>query len=362
MAAYVQFYLNRGSVHGTALLSPADVERMETPMTTEAAREGLRNGYGLSNYTSQFEGWTFHGHNGGVMGGLTDMSYQPELGIGYAVMINGPSGGALGEIGNAIKRHLLKGQTKPTPTPVNASDLAIAANYAGWYQAVSPRVAMMEGLERLLRVMRVRPDQTGLSVTRFVPKISRQHYVPTGGRLYRLDKDTTPSLALIGDMKDGCTIGTAMAGTFRRVPGWFVLAEAVVLVLTPVLMLSVVVFAGVWIIRRLLGQMNGVRHYSVRVLPLLATLLFLTFAVLLTLGASEPFERLGHVNAWTLSIWTVSVAFPLLSLAGVIQALRHRRSGLNPVMWWHSFTTSALLSVVAIYFGIYGLWALRTWA
>jgi hypothetical protein len=44
------------------------------PKSTWAAKEGLKAGYGLSNFWSVEEGFVYHGHDGGVDGGLTDMS------------------------------------------------------------------------------------------------------------------------------------------------------------------------------------------------------------------------------------------------------------------------------------------------
>ena len=83
MAAYVQFYLNRGIANGAQVVPAADIERMENPKSGWAAKEGLRSGYGLSNYWSIENGFVYHGHNGGVEGGLTELSYMPEYGVGF---------------------------------------------------------------------------------------------------------------------------------------------------------------------------------------------------------------------------------------------------------------------------------------
>lgn len=96
MAAYAQFYLNRGAVGGTQIVPAASIDRMETPTRTWAAQEGLKAGYGLGNYTSVHDGFVYHGHNGGVNGGLTEMAYLPEYGVGYFYSINAGNGEAFG--------------------------------------------------------------------------------------------------------------------------------------------------------------------------------------------------------------------------------------------------------------------------
>jgi CubicO group peptidase (beta-lactamase class C family) len=50
MAACVQFYLNRGAVNGRQVVPSADIDRMESPTSTWAAKDGMKAGYGLSNF------------------------------------------------------------------------------------------------------------------------------------------------------------------------------------------------------------------------------------------------------------------------------------------------------------------------
>jgi CubicO group peptidase (beta-lactamase class C family) len=113
MAAYVGFYLNRGSVGGIQVIPAASIDRMETPTRTWAAQQGLKAGYGLSNYITVQDGFVYHGHNGGVNGGLTDMSYIPEYGVGYFYSINSGNGAAFGKLGEAIRAYITRGLAKP---------------------------------------------------------------------------------------------------------------------------------------------------------------------------------------------------------------------------------------------------------
>ena len=147
MAAYVQFYLNRGAVAGKQIVPAADIDRMEIPTSTWAAKEGLKFGYGLSNYLTVEDGFVYHGHNGGVEGGLTEMTYMPDNGVGYFFSINSGSGDALEKVGKAIRAYIGNKLQKPAlppvaPLPANASD------YTGWYEPNSPRVELFRFLER----------------------------------------------------------------------------------------------------------------------------------------------------------------------------------------------------------------------
>src|SRR6266436_3039702 len=62
LAKLVQFLLRRGRAGETQLVKTESILRMEVPETTLAAKNGLRLGYGLANYSSVQGGVVTHGH------------------------------------------------------------------------------------------------------------------------------------------------------------------------------------------------------------------------------------------------------------------------------------------------------------
>src|SRR5215471_9326806 len=120
MAAYVGFYLNHGTVNGVEVMPAASIDRMENPTRTWAAQEGLKAGYGLSNYWTVNDGFVYHGHNGGVMGGLTELAYMPDYGIGYFFSINTGNGKAFEKISKTIRAYITRQLTKPAVSPAGS--------------------------------------------------------------------------------------------------------------------------------------------------------------------------------------------------------------------------------------------------
>src|SRR5215469_17944448 len=151
MAAYVQFYLNRGAVNGKQVVPSADIDRMESPMSTWAAKNGTKAGYGLSNFWSVEEGFVYHGHDGGVEGGLTEMSYMPDYGVGYSFSLNSECETAYEKIGKTIRAYIRKGLEKPALPPV-ASLPSDSADYAGWYEPDSSRVELTRFVAWVVRL------------------------------------------------------------------------------------------------------------------------------------------------------------------------------------------------------------------
>src|SRR5256884_7065701 len=64
LARLVQFLLRRGKAGDAQLVNSESILPMEAPETTLAAKNGLRLGYGLCNYTSLEGGGLTHRHDG----------------------------------------------------------------------------------------------------------------------------------------------------------------------------------------------------------------------------------------------------------------------------------------------------------
>ena len=112
MVNYLRFLLQRGSLDGTELLPAASIERMERGETTPAVKFGRMVQYGLFNYEYIHGPFVFHGHNGAVMGDITQMGYLPGQGCGYVVMINSGSSIAGWRISNLVRDYLRPRLTK----------------------------------------------------------------------------------------------------------------------------------------------------------------------------------------------------------------------------------------------------------
>ena len=358
MANYVQFYLNRGSFGGVQLLPPAAIDRMEEPTSTYAAREGLKTGYGLGNYVT-VRARIFHGHNGGVEGGLTELAYLPDDGAGYVFMINSGSGAALSQISNLIRSYITQALPKPPTPPVAPVPVELIREYAGWYEPVSPRVEITRGLVRIAGLTKLSPLKTGLSLRGFTGRA--RDYVPVTDRLYRRPTDPAPTLALITDKSEG-TLLEAYGQTFRRIPSWLPWLEAAEMATTALLMLSSLVFALVWVPRKLFGRMRSVECLSVRAMPVLATLSLVGLQLSMTLAGEDMIERLGLITPWSVGFYVSALACAIFAVLGLVLALHFRHRPIRRWVWWHAFAASLLLTVVAVYMSYWGIVGWRPWA
>lgn len=363
MAAYVQFYLNRGMVNGAQVVPAANIDRMESPTSTWAAKEGLKNGYGLSNYWSVHEGFVYHGHNGGVEGGLTELAYQPEYGVGYFFSINSGNGDAFGRIGKAMQAYITAKLQKP-PLPPVASLPSSAADYAGWYKADSPRSEMFHFVENLTGISRVRFRDGKLLILTLG---GNETFLPVTGLQFRSVPKKDPaepvaSVALLAPNDQGRFIQAGMMGTLKRIPAWLALLEIVLTAYVLLSILSILIYAPFWILGGLIKKRRRPAERGMRIWPLLAVLSLVAIIVIFILCSNDLIARLGNLTAWSAAFFLSTIAFAVAAVASAIALRRAPADGVRKGVRRYSTVVTAALLIATAYLLSWGIIGLRTWA
>lgn len=363
MAAYVQFYLNRGAVNGKQVVPSADIDRMESPTSTWAAKDGMKAGYGLSNYWSVEEGFVYHGHEGGVEGGLTDMSYMPNYGVGYFFSLNSESGTAYEKIGKTIRAYIMKGLEKPALPPV-ASLPADAADYVGWYEPDSPRVELTHFLGRLVGLSRIQFRDGKLFMTRWGAR--NEEYLPvTGGQFRHVPKKDPPlpvaTFELLSVNPEGRFVQDSLGTTMKQIPGWFAISEIVLTAFVLLSVIAILIYAPFWILGGLSRRRRRPAERAMRVWPLIAVLSLIAFVVIFILSSDELIERMGNLTPWSFGLLAMTLVFAIAVLASLISVLRAAGEVRRGVRRFSIVVTTTLV-IVAAYLAYWGIIGLRTWA
>jgi CubicO group peptidase (beta-lactamase class C family) len=363
MANVLQFFLNRGMVGDSALLSRASLERMERPETTLSAREGVRAGYGLGNYTSSRDGFLFHGHDGGMNAYLASYAYLPEEGVGFAVMINTASGRAISDIRRLLQRFLIKDFEPQTPASANLP-LGSLASVTGYYEPITPRAELSRFLDRLAGILKVELSGERLSA-RAAFGGQPEQLIPVAERKFRAEGEPVSSVAFVDGGDGRVTLqgfGSAVVGNYRSVSASRVWLRWVVSTMCLTLMASAVGFALVWVPRKALGRLKNAQHLSVRALPLLAVLALAAAAGCVVLASADPLPRLGRPTVYSVGFFLLMSLFALAALLGMIQTGRAWKSDMNRGVWFHSLLVSLANALVVLYLGYWGIIGLRPWA
>jgi CubicO group peptidase (beta-lactamase class C family) len=360
LAKLVQFFLRRGKAPDLQLLKPDSILRMESVETTLAAKNGLRLGYGLANYSEVFGGVVTHGHDGGIDGFISSYRYMPEQNWGYVVLLNSvQSPQALEDLNQLAIDFLSRDFPKPQQAAVNLSASELE-KLSGFYAPRAPRSQLLSFTDDFVGGLRVRVLNGKLTRASLFGK--PEPLVPLGKNFFRGEKDpeattiflSDPSgqMALSSQGLDGFSYGvrTSMLWTYGRI---------VLLTLCLVLMATSLLFAIVWILRKIFGGMKDVHHLNVRVMPLLATLCFLALAFCFTrLGGADT----GRFTVWTAGIFLLSILFSLLSLYGLFLVVLVPKTEIHRATRIHSLLVSLACCVVTAFIASWHLIALRLWA
>ena len=363
MAAYVQFYLNRGAAGGRQIVPAADIDQMENPASTWAAKDGMKDGYGLSNYWSIEDGFVYHGHDGGVAGGLTEMAYMPDFGVGYFFSINTGNGDAFDKVAEVIRAYSTNKLQKPALPPA-ASLPSNAGDYAGWYEPDSPRVELTRFVERLAGLCWIRIQDGKLVLTSLG---GNEAYVPVSGAQFRHvpkkdPPDPVASLELLTPNGEGRFIQVNIQTTMKQIPILLAIIEIVVTAFVVLSILSIVVYAPFWVLGGLSPRRRRPAERAMRAWPLLAVLSLVALVGIFIACSNDLIERLGNRTAWSQALLVVTVAYAVFTVASALAWWRTPREAVRRGVRRYSLYVTMALLIAAAYLAYWGIIGLRTWA
>ncbi|MCO7224573.1 serine hydrolase [Pleionea sp. CnH1-48] len=360
MAQLLRFFLTRGKANGEALLSVASLRRMEQPQSTLAAQAGLKNGYGLGNYSSTHKLFVYQGHNGGVNGGLSELAYLPNHGVGYVVMINSGDGAALSKISKAIKSFLTYRLKVPKQAQEQSFDIVDARSFAGYYLPVNPRQEISRVAEQTFGAMRLQVTTKGLEFGQLI-KGELTPFIAVGKRLFRTEKGAQASMVLLED-QEGFAIQYGNR-YYQKVGAFAVYGRLIMSGLFFLIVLTHLLWFWVWLIRWLNKNIESGAAIQIRLWPFLSCAAFIAMYVFNVAGLlNDPFAALGSPTIYSIGLFVCSILFAVFAVFGCIQSLRFWKQDLNSVARYFCLFSSVLLLTVSIYLASYGGIGLMTWA
>src|SRR5438552_7346038 len=357
LARLVQFLLRRGKAGDAQLVNSESILRMEAPETTLAAKNGLRLGYGLCNYTSVEGGVVTHGYDGGIDGFISSYRYMPEQNWGYVILLNSDnSQRALESLNHLAIDFLSKDFSKPQMPAIDlpASELE---RFTGFYAPRAPRSQLFAFLDDLTGGTRIRVINGKLTRSGLFGRPEPLFYV--GKNLFRREKEPEgTTVFFVTQSGDWAVAGEGISYSERSSLALPFLRIAL-LSLSLFFMLTSLPYALVWLFLKLVDAMKDVRHLSVLVVPLSATLTLLIVPLCMKrLGGTQ----FGSFNLWTAGIFVGTFFFPLLSIVGLVLVLRVPKGEIHRAVRIHSLLVSFACCVLTAFLWSWHLLALRLWA
>lgn len=362
LMSFVQMLMNRGTYKGAQLLQAASVDRMEIPTASLAAKAGLKEGYGLHNYTTSYKGYVFHGHDGGVNGGLAHYLYNVELNLGLIVLVNS-SGVSFGKINDAVLEVALKNTPQRLPPTYTLSSTE-KESLLGFYRASNVRVGLSYWLEWLADVYQISEQDGKFVMKNLLGGVATSIRPVSANQFIRPDKEGhTPAWALVRNDDRQLVLTNnnfQTITTTSAVGAWL----PIILAGIALLMAIAIAVAGiVWLIQYGLQKRQ---KQVVTAMPVRMPLWAYAISLLLFLGAgaywisADPFV-LGTVGAASTILFAASALTAVFGIWAFINLVRYQRR--IPGRADRTFLWIAVCSALLVigYMAVWGLIGLRLW-
>jgi hypothetical protein len=123
-----------------------------------------------------------------------------------------------------------------------------------------------------------------------------------------------------------------------------------------------VLFALVWVPRKLLGKLKGVKHLSARVWPLIATLALAGLIGVIAISMDNMIANLGTRNWRSMALFACTLVFPAASLFGLIAAWRAPAGEMKGGVRFYARGVSLVFAITAAYLAYWGMAGWRSWS
>lgn len=364
LAKLLQFLLRRGRAGDLALVKPESIARMEYPETISSAKNGLRLGYGLANYTESDGGVITHGHDGGIDGFISTYRYMPEQNWGYVVLLNSTvSYRALGDMNHLAIEFLSKDFPKPKQ-PVVSLTRNDLKKFSGYYAPRAPRNQLLAFLGELTGGTWIGVADSKLESSTLFGK-NHEPLLPVGKNLFRGEKEPEATAAFFPDAKGRMIYvqsGENGEAYGERVFPIWVFTRLLLLAASAVVLASALPYAlfwGMWLLfSRLIKKLKRMKHVRVRAVPLFAVLSLL----LVLFSFTKVTDNIGAFNFWSFLLWVMTIVFMVLSLVGLALAVSAPKAEMHRVERIYSLVVSSACCVVTLFFSAWHLIGLRLWA
>ena len=364
LARLPQLFLGRGTVEDLELLTAGSVDWAEEPSTGLAAQAGLGGGYAFGVEASVDHGFIFLGHEGSVDGFFASWGYLPDAGVGYAFMANADGDGARA-IHSEVRRQLVDGLEPPEPESQAVVPEGDLRHLTGRYEGITSTRDALDPLHRLTGMLRLRlSDEPEADLALRGGGEAQGAWVATAGQRFRpLDEPVSRLAFQTDEAGRQLLVGTGpdLEGSYAPVPAWSFWTRWGVAGLVVVGILSALGFAAYWIPVWARGRLPHGERVSVRGLPAAASGSLVVALLIPWLAGDQLAARLGTVSLWSLGFMALTVAFAVLSVVGLVQAIRARDEWCSPGVRTHARAVSVANLLALLYLAAFGLIGTPPW-
>lgn len=355
MRWFLQYFLNPQLQDSLSIIAPTLVSEMQQLHGWFEEENQITDGYGLAMYNKNYgsEDLSFKGHNGGIMGFVSDYIFSEELDLG--IMISSNTEVSNRKVLNLLVDHFASGIKSD---PIQTLSVPVSSAWDGQYRLVNERNEIFRVVNFPARTMTIKASGDSLMAQYIFGDPVYYHQVSEG--VFIGSDDTAPSLFLA--TIDGVPVvyydDQMMFATSSL--GFFILR----------LLLAVAFMSGlvllVSLVIRTIGSLFKVSWRKGLVLMLTSSLPVVCFvlSLILLLSKSTLTEMisLAEVSVSSVSILVMSILGPAALVFSIIIGIKNHWKGFQ--IWQKLFYGLVWLSTVffVCYCFSFGWFAVSLWS
>ena len=364
MVNMLKFFINRGKINNTQLLSDSSLKRMERGESFTVSNSDIfSDGIGLTNYISRYKGFAYHGHGGHVPGSNADFKYLPEFNIGFAVMINNEDESV---IDNRISMLIMAYQTKDLPQEPIKTKEAIhnsKLNLSGYYIGVNTKFKVLRFFEKIQYIQKIWYKDDTLYKKNVLKGYSTGKFIQTDSNEFRLANSNSIGFIQITDPVEGQVL-YGNIGMLKKISPIYAYSLLTIFWALFIIPFIITVFALLRLLIYLFGKKKDKTALMINLWPFISISFLLAIFIALKISIQtniDSFLLLGNISPLSLLIFIGTIGFALASLWSVYYIFMNRHEKMSRVFYYTAVLTAIFNLIFTIYFLSNGIIGIMTW-
>jgi CubicO group peptidase (beta-lactamase class C family) len=359
MAQILKILLNRGAIDSLNLFDEKSILRMEVSQSTPGAQAGLELGYGLGNFTTIHNGFIYHGHDGAMDGGLSQLAYLPEHGVGHLLLLNANNAEAMQRLIKLLRDFETEKLLVPMLQKTEYKGLKDIED--GYYLAVNPRnqnLFYQDVLFAGIEIIEV--NKNSVSRSWLLPSPST-FYHPVSSYQFTLGTTNKIGLVIASDPLLGKVLYSENS-VLMPISSLRVFGQLSLLGLWIIMIIAGFFIFTILTILNVLKRGKYKMEIQINVLSTITSILIILTFFLRYHGFENADLLFSTPTLLSVSLVSSSIFFVVGTVFSLIVIYKSRKYKINKIVLYLAMILSCLHLFISIYLVYYGFIPLITWA
>lgn len=363
LSKMLKFFINRGEINNTRILSDSSLQRMEREESFSMEHSEVFKGSGLTNNISFYKGFAYHGHGGHVPGSHSDFRYLPKYNLGFAVIINNEDESVLDRISSLLMAFQTKDIAQEVVVVPKKTIHKSAQDLSGYYIPVNYKFDALKFFLKIKTLHKFWHKGDTLYVKSIFGQPHVDKFNPNEDKVFVSEYSGKSVIFQTIDPVEGEVIYGSM-GMLKKIPSIYAYTLLTIFWAFFIVPFLITVFAVLRLLIYLFGKKKNKTALWICLWPFISISFLLAIVVAIKMSIQstmDGFLLLGNSSPLSLLVFMGTIGFALASLWSIYYIIKNRRVKMSRVFYYHSALAATFNIIFTIYFLANGLIGVMTW-